>query len=186
MRPTPNPRPDVLSIATLSKVHGVKGELKLRCRLEHVALLRELAESGQLVTLRIPDSGDEYEVTLSNVRGHDSAAIVSIDGVEDRDGANAFKGALVMVPRDLLDELETDEYFLADLVGCVVHDHESGLQVGHTVRAELLPANVVVTIQLNEGKSILAPLADDAMPFVDVEARRIDVNFEFLGVSISS
>jgi 16S rRNA processing protein RimM len=175
-------RPDILSVATLTRLHGVRGELKLRAEPEMVAFLRGAADEATPITLRMPDSGDEYEVTFAHVRGHESAPIVQIDGVEDRSGAEEFRGALVCVARELLPEPEQDEYFLADLVGCVVHDHASGERLGVVTKAESLPANEVLTIRLDAGGTLLAPLAGDATPTVDVEARRIDVDAEFLGL----
>ncbi len=175
-------RPSVLSVATLTKVHGIRGELKLRCEPDILALLRTIAEEAEPVTLRIPDTGDEYEVTFAAVRGHESAPIVAIDGVEDRSSAEEFRGAQVLLDREQLPEPDDDEYVLADLVGCDVHDAATGERLGRATKAEALPANVVVTIKLDAGETILAPLVDDAMPTVDVAARRIDVDVEFLGI----
>jgi 16S rRNA processing protein RimM len=179
---SPDERPSVLTVATLTKVHGIRGELKLRCEPEILALLRDVAEEAETVTLRMPETGDEYEVTFASVRGHESAPIVAIDGVEDRSAAEEFRGALVCLPREVLPEPDDDEYFLADLVGCIVHDIATGDVIGRATKAEALPANVVVTIKLDAGGTILAPLVTDAMPTVDVEARRIDLDLEFLGV----
>lgn len=179
----PDERPSVLTVATLTKVHGIRGELKVRCEPDILELLRDVAEEAAPVTLRMPDSGDEYEVTFASVRGHHSAPIVAIDGVEDRAAAEEFRGAQVCLSRKLLPEPDEDEYFLADLVGCIVHDSATGEPVGRATKAEALPANVVVTIRLDAtGESILAPLVTDAMPTVDVEARRIDLDLQFLGV----
>ncbi len=169
-------------MATLTKVHGVRGELKLRTTPELLEVLREVAEEAIPVTLHMPDSGDEYEVTFAHVRGHESAPIAAIDGVDDRSAAEAFRGAQVLVPRELLPEPEEGEYFLADLVGCAVHDASSGERIGASTKAEALPANVVVTVRLDDGRVVLVPLIDDAMPRVDIAARRIDVDLVFLGV----
>lgn len=175
-------RPSVLSVATLTKVHGIRGELKLRCEPDILDLLRAIAEEAEPVTLRIPASGDEYEVTFAAVRGHESSPIVAIDGVDDRTAAEEFRGAQVLLHRDQLPAPDDDEYFLADLVGCEVHDAATGVRIGRATKAELLPANVVVTLVLESGETVLAPLVDDAMPTVDVAARRIDVDVEFLGI----
>ncbi|MEO6867932.1 MAG: ribosome maturation factor RimM [Gaiellales bacterium] len=176
--------PSVLTVATLTKTHGIRGELKIRCTPEHLAFLREVAEHAEPVTLRIPDTGDEYEVTFASIRGHESAPIVAIDGVDDRSGAEAFRGALVCVPRELLPEPDEDEYFLADLVGCIVYDSATDAPIGTVETADALPANVVLTIARTEGDNFLAPLAGDAVPFVDVEARRITVDTAFLGLDV--
>jgi 16S rRNA processing protein RimM len=175
-------RPAVLAVGVLIKAHGVRGEMKIRSTSEHLAILRAAAEEAVPVTLRLPETGDEYEVTLAHVRGHDSAAIVRIDGVDDREATDAFRTAEVCVPRELLPEPDPDEFFLADLDGCRVHDAASGDELGRVTRAEQLPANVVLTIKLDAGGTIYAPLIDDAVPVVDVEARRIDIDLVFLDV----
>ncbi|MCW2962162.1 MAG: ribosome maturation factor RimM [Thermoleophilia bacterium] len=176
--------PAVLAVATLIKAHGVKGELKIRATSEHLAILREVAEEAVPVTLRIPTTGDEYEVTLAHVRGHDSAAIVRIDGVDDRTAADEFRGAEVCVPRDILPEPDPDEYYVADLEGCRIHDAASGKPIGTVTRADSLPANIVLTITLDATKKLIyAPLAGDAVPLVDVDARRIDIDTDFLGLN---
>ena len=144
-----NERPSIMSVGTLTKPHGIRGELKLRCEPDMLDFLRGCAEDATTLTLRIPASGDEYEVTFAQVRGHESAPIVAIDGVEDRSGADEYRGALICVARELLPEPEDDEYFLADLDGCVVFDAATGDTIGRVTKAEALPANVVLTIVLN-------------------------------------
>lgn len=175
-------RPAVLSVATLAKLHGVRGELKLRCERDMLDFLRAAADEALPLTLRMPDTGDEYEVTFASVRGHHSAPIVAIDGVEGREEAEQYRGALVCVPRELLPDPEEDEYFLADLDGCIVHDAASGECIGVVTQAASLPANVVLTVKLDAGDDLLVPLIGDAVPLVDVDARRIDIDCEFLGV----
>lgn len=176
-------RPQLLAVGTLPRVHGVRGELKLKASPEHVQILRGLAEDAETITLRMPASGDEFEVTFAHVRGADSSAIVQIDGVEGRSAAEEFRGAEVCVDRDFLPEPEDDEYFLADLDGCFVHDVATGKRVGAVVKAALLPANIVLTVRFDHGgKHVLVPFADVAVPNVDIAERRLDIDLEFLGV----
>jgi len=174
----------VLTVATLTKLHGVRGEMKLKAAPDMVEFLRDAAREALPLTLRLPESGDEYEVTFASVRGHESAPIVAIDGVDDRDTAEGYRGAFVCVARELLPEPEEDEYFLADLEGCVVNDAAEGARIGVVTRAASLPANVVLTVRLDAGGDLLVPLIDDAVPSMDVSARRIDVDTLFLGVGV--
>lgn len=179
-------RPQLLTVGSLPRVHGVRGEMKLKASVEHVALLRGLAETGETITLRMPDSGDEFEVTFGHVRGADSAPIIAIDGVDGREGAEGFHGAIVLVDRSHLTPPDEDEYFLGDLDGCIAHDTASGTPIGKVVRVESLPANVVLYVRMQaSGKNVLVPFADIAVPHVDVEARRIDVDLAYLGVDIT-
>lgn len=176
-------RPQLLTVGSLPRVHGVRGEMKLKCSAEHVALLRELAESAETITLRMPDSGDEFEVTFGHVRGADSAPIVAIDGVDGRNDAEGFRGAIVLVDRRHLTPPEEDEYFLGDLNGCIAHDTANGEVIGKVVRVESLPANIVLYVRMDaSGTNVLVPFADIAVPHVDVDSRRIDIDLDYLGV----
>lgn len=175
-------RPAVLSVGTLTKVHGIRGELKLHCAPDMLAFLRDAAEEALPLTLRIPHSGDEYEVTFASVRGHESAPIVAIDGVDSRSAAEEYRGALICAARELLPEPEEDEFFLADLEGCVAHAVATGERIGQVAKAEALPANVVLTIALDAGGTLLAPLVDIAIPHIDAAARRLEVDTEYLGL----
>lgn len=183
--PAPHAReqlPAALTIATLTKLHGVRGELKLRAAPEYVAFLQHAANDAMTLTLHLPESGDEYEVTFASVRGHESAPIVAIDGVDSREDAETYRGAQVRVARELLPEIEPDEYYLGDLDGCIVHDSATGAVIGRVTLAESLPANIVLTIALDAGGTLLAPLAGDAVPNVDIDSRRIDIDVAFLGI----
>jgi 16S rRNA processing protein RimM len=137
----------------------------------------EVGEEG-LVLVRLGDQ-------LAWQAGLRAAALVgrgAVGDTEDRAAAEEFRGALVCLPREVLPEPDEDEYFLADLVGCIVHDAATGDAIGRATKAESLPANVVVTIKLDAGATVLAPLVTDAMPTVDVAARRIDLDVAFLGI----
>ncbi|MBC7459825.1 MAG: 16S rRNA processing protein RimM [Thermoleophilia bacterium] len=175
-------RSDVLAVATLAKLHGIRGEIKLRATDEYVDLLRTAADEAYPITLRIPDTGDEYEVTFAHVRGADSSPIVMIDGVDSREAAEVYCGAQVCLTRDLIPVPDEDEYFLADLEACEAFDHLTGHLLGKVTKAEALPANTVLTIKPVTGELIYAPLASDAVPTVDVAARRIEVDAAFLGI----
>lgn len=173
---------DVLAVATLAKVHGIRGEIRVRCNVDYVDFLREVATEAIPVTLRLPESGDEYEVTFAAVRGSDDSPIVKIDGVDRREDVEAFRGAEVCVAREFLPEPEEDEYFLADLERCEVFDSVSGRLLGKVTKAEALPANTVLTIKLVDGTLLYAPLASDAVPTVDIARARIEVDSAFLGI----
>lgn len=174
--------PTRLSVATLGKTHGVRGELKLRCSPDFFVLLQKAADDGATLTLHMPDSGDEFEVTFAHVRGVATAPIVAIDGVESREEAEEFRGASVFVPRELIPAPDDDEFFLADLQACTVFDEHTGDTLGTVERAEALPANVVLTVRFTDGRVVLVPFIDDAVPTVDIEQLRLGLNVDFLAL----
>jgi len=102
--------------------------------------------------------------------GTDERPIVRVEGMSSREDAEALRGADLLVP----DELEEDEYWAADLVGCEVVD--GGRTVGVVARMVALPS-----CEALEVGDLLIPMVRDAIRSIDVEARRIDVDMEFVG-----
>jgi 16S rRNA processing protein RimM len=104
--------------------------------------------------------------------------ILRLEGCEDRDGANALRGAELLVRREQAPELGPDEWWAEDLEGCVIHD--AGKPVGTVARLLALPSCEVLEVSLAGGGQLLVPLIGDAVRAVDIERREIDVDLEFL------
>jgi 16S rRNA processing protein RimM len=96
--------------------------------------------------------------------------IIRLEGCSTRDDAEALRGADLLVPA----ALEEDEYWARDLVGCRVVDGDR--EVGVVARMVALPS-----CEALEVGSLLIPMVRDAIRSIDVEARRIDVDMEFVG-----
>ena len=99
--------------------------------------------------------------------GTDAKPILRLEGVSTREQAEALRGEELLVPRG---ELAEDEYWADDLVGCEV----PGLGVVERVLS--YPSCDLLVV----GET-LVPLIDDAVRSVDLEARVIEVDLEFLG-----
>jgi 16S rRNA processing protein RimM len=82
------------------------------------------------------------------------------------------------VPRSVLPALEEDEFWAEDLVGCAVTDGDR--RVGEVARMLALPSVEVLEVVRPDGPPLLVPLVRDAIRSVDVPARRVDIDLEFL------
>ena len=102
--------------------------------------------------------------------GTDARPIVRVEGIEDRDAAEALRG------EELLTVAEGDQdagWEIAELVGCDVPG------IGSVRRVLRNPSCDVLEVG-DEGT--LVPLVADAVKSVDTEARRIEVDLRFLGI----
>lgn len=113
--------------------------------------------------LRVRIGSAEYEVERR--AGIDDRPIIRLAGVED---PGPLRGELMLVE----DELDADEYLVADLIGCEV----PGL--GYVER--VLDAPSCPLLEVGE-QQLLVPLTADAVKRVDLEAKIIEVDREFLG-----
>jgi 16S rRNA processing protein RimM len=102
--------------------------------------------------------------------GSDGRPLIRVDGIEDRDGADAVRGQTVLVPGGR-EELGPDEWYDDDLIGCRVDGLGEVRAVLHGPSCDLLEIG-------DDG--VLVPLVRDAVLNVDLEERRIDVDLDFL------
>jgi 16S rRNA processing protein RimM len=108
--------------------------------------------------------------TVARRDGTPERPILRLEGCSSRDDAEALRGAALLVEA----ALEPDEYWARDLVGCTVVDGER--VVGTVERMVALPS-----CEALEVGDRLIPMVRDAIRSIDVAARRIDVDMEFVG-----
>jgi 16S rRNA processing protein RimM len=108
--------------------------------------------------------------------GTDDRPILRLDGVDDRAGAEALRGEDLFVLRTAAPELAAGEYWAEDLTGCAV-ETTAGRSLGVVDGLRALPS-----CEALEVGDLLVPMVGDAVSLVDIAARRIVVDAEFLGV----
>ena len=123
---------------------------------------------------------DGREREIVRRAGTVSRPILRLQGSEDRESAEAIRGRELLVPRDAAPDLDDDEWWAEDLIGCAVHDGARG--VGTVRRMLELPSCEVLEVaREGGGGDLLVPLVTDAVRAVDIDARMIDVDLQFLG-----
>jgi 16S rRNA processing protein RimM len=135
----------------VGKPHGLDGSFYV----DHPR--HELPEGAELVL-----AGGRHRIERR--AGTDERPLIRLAGVDD---PGALRGELLLVE----DELGEGEWLAADLVGCRVPDHGAVTQVIDGVSCSVL--------ELEDGT--LVPFVSDAIERVDLEAREIQVNADFLG-----
>ena len=111
--------------------------------------------------------------------GTENRPILRVEGVGDRDRAEALRGEPLLVPLAEAPELEPGEFWAHELEGAAVVDGER--TVGVVRRLVGLPSCEALEVAREGAPDLLVPLVRDAVRAVDVPARRIDVDLAFLG-----
>ena len=115
--------PRTIAIGVLGKPHGVRGEIGLRIfNLEAIAPL----EPGPVLLGR---GGRITSHTVTQVRPFGVGLLVTFAGVESREAAAALTHSEVLVERTTLPAPASDEFFVSDVVGCQVINHD-GTRLG--------------------------------------------------------
>jgi 16S rRNA processing protein RimM len=107
---------------------------------------------------------------IVRLAGTSDRPIVRLEGASSREDAEALQGSDLLVPA----VLEEGEYWARDLVGCTVVD--GARVVGEVSRMVALPS-----CEALEVGDVLIPMVRDAIRSIDLAARRIDVDMEFVG-----
>lgn len=112
----------------------------------------------------------ETRSSVTRRAGSDARPLIRVDGVEDRDAAQALRGQSVQVPGGR-EELGPDEWYDDDLVGCRVMGLGEVRAVLHGPSCDVLEVG---------DKAVLVPLVRDAVRNIDLDRREIDVDLAFL------
>lgn len=151
-------------IGKVAAAHGLKGEVKLKCF---------ASDPSALVTypgLTFAD-GRKAKVTAARVSG--DFVIATLAGVPDRSAAEGLRGVEIFVDRAALPPTEDEEYYLADLIGCVACD-PSGAPLGEVVAVPSYGAGDILEIRIGASRqTAMVPFSRDFAPIVDIASRRI-------------
>ena len=107
--------PKRLKIGVITSPHGVRGTVKVRSFTEDPDAF---VEYGDVTT---HDGSRVFGISI--VGDAKGTLLCLIDGVEDRDGAEALRGVELYIRReDLPDDLDDDEFYASDLLGLETRD----------------------------------------------------------------
>lgn len=155
----PNP-PQYLAIGEIVAPRGVLGELR-------VQIISD--EPNRFLALTHVYLGPEHtEFSVRRSRVHKGQALLQLFGVDDRDAAEAWRGATVYVSLDEAVPLEEGEFYHYQVLGLdVVTD--AGESLGRL--REILPtgANDVYVVRGKRGE-ILLPAIKDVVLEIDLQA----------------
>jgi 16S rRNA processing protein RimM len=160
----------LVAVAEVARPHGIVGEVRLKV----YNLDSDLLARRPPVILRLPD-GTEREATLTAARETDKALLVRIGGVDDRNAAEALRGAQVCVPRTALPPPDEGEFYTWDLEGAQVV-LTAGETVGQVLEVTSYPTCDVLVVVRPDGTKLEVPLVATYVARVDAERGVIELN----------
>ena len=166
----PAPAPDGhVAIGEIARPHGVQGELRLKLYNPDSDLLARRPR----LRLRLGD-GSLREATITSAREVNKAILVRLADVEDRDAAEALRGAEILVPREAFPALEDGEFYACDIEGARAV-MSSGEEVGTVTGLASYPTCDVLVIERSSGGRVEVPLLDAYVGVVDAAAGKVEI-----------
>lgn len=152
---------DRVRVGVITGAHGIRGEVKLR---SFTAVPDAIAGYSPLIT------AGGAKLSIKKLRAQKDGFIAILDGVSDRNAAEALKGTELFVARGRLPEPDQGEVYLDDLVGFPVI-LKDGTPLGEIVAIENYGASDLLAVNVpGRTDTLLIPFAES---FVTVEERRI-------------
>ena len=159
----------LIELGVVGAPFGVRGWVKLRSftdppdrLLQHKNL--QLGLGGVWTTYRI------------EAHGHSGGQITAkLSGVNDRDQAQALRGAQVCVPRSELPQRDDKDFYRADLIGCEVVNL-AGAVLGKVTHFIETPAQVLMVVRGEKERWV--PAVPKHLRRVDLAARQVVVDWD--------
>jgi 16S rRNA processing protein RimM len=161
-----DPKQPPVVLGVIGAPHGVKGELRVKSSTADPLAI------GAYGPVTLPDG---RRLKVKSVRPGGEVVIVKLEGVNDRNAAEALKHMTLSVARDRLPPPEDeDDFYHADLIGlrCETAD---GVLVGHVAAIHDFGAGDILDIKPAKGPNLTLGFTKASVPTVDVPGGRLVV-----------
>lgn len=153
-----------INIGKVVTTHGVRGDIKVYPHTNVEDMF------GKLKKIYIGE--EEYKIgSVKYAKGCPVLSIASVNTVEE---AQLLIGKQVYADEKNLPELDEDNYYLKDIIGCTAEDDE-GVEIGKITDVIFTGANDVYEITAPEGRKILVPAVKEFILSVDITEKIIKV-----------
>ncbi len=151
-------------VGAIAGAHGIRGEVKVK---SFTSDPLDVGAYGPVLT----DRGARLVLLPLRVQGQ--AVVARIEGVADRNAAEALRGRRLYVPRSALPATEDeDEFYHADLLGLAVVDG-AGEVLGKVASIQDFGAGDMIEVAFEGGASAFLAFTREIVPVVDIAAGRL-------------
>lgn len=166
MHKPPLKKEGYLCIGVIAGAHGIKGEIRIKPYINDI---------DGFVTYAVPEKFDGSAYLVNEVRqGPKGFVLAKVPAVNSRTDAEAQRGIALYLKVDQLPDLQTDEYYFAELQGLAVVK-EDGSPFGKLLYVFDNGAHPVLNIRA-KGKEICLPFTDDVVISVDLDEKQMVVS----------
>jgi len=137
-------------IGEIKGAHGVKGLVRLSVYADNLSLFETLKNPS--ISIKNKHKGDLW--------------LAAIEGVQDKDAADALKGTKLYCDRSALPDLSDDEIYFADLIGMECID-EKGEIIGVVEAVENFGAGDLLDIKPPKGHNFYLSYDDKTVLKID-------------------
>ncbi|HEY6748671.1 MAG TPA: ribosome maturation factor RimM [Mycobacteriales bacterium] len=158
-----------LVVGRVGKPHGINGAVTVEVRTDDPDA--RFAPGSSLRT----DPAERGPLTVAGVHPRSGGIVVSFEGVDSREGAEALRGTVLVVDSESLPPIQDDdEWYDHDLVGLAAVD-PAGAALGTVTDVVHSAASDLLVVTDADEREHLVPFVKELVPAVDVPAGRVVV-----------
>ncbi|HSV35335.1 MAG TPA: ribosome maturation factor RimM [Ramlibacter sp.] len=172
---------DAIEVARIADAWGIKGWFKV---LPHSASPEALFSSRRWYLLPSERGAKTFTgaalLRVREAKEHSDTIVATAQDVDDRNAAEALKGARVFVARSSFPTAATDEYYWVDLIGLEVVNRE-GVNLGRVKELLSTGPQTVLVLEYTEGDKPherMIPFVAAYVDSVDLPGKRIVVDWQ--------
>ena len=147
--------------------HGVRGAVRVKSFTQEPG---DVAAYGALT-----DEAGAKRYALKPVGTVRGVILAEVEGVADRNAAEALRGVRLYVERGRFPRLGGNQFYHADLIGLEAETAD-GAPLGRVRAVDNYGAGDVIELELTAGGSVVLPFNRQSVPAVDLAAGRIVVD----------
>jgi 16S rRNA processing protein RimM len=159
--------PEDLVVGRIIRPHGIRGMLLVEAFTEVIHSLKPTNE--------ILIGSDKVPVVVREFRPHRARFLLAIDGCDDRDAAERWRGEDIFMRFDDVDPLPDGVYYHWQILGLGVVTEE-GEVLGTVERILETGANDVYVVRSETGEELLVPAIETVILRIDLQEARITVH----------
>ncbi|MCR4907936.1 MAG: ribosome maturation factor RimM [Lachnospiraceae bacterium] len=160
----------LLTIGKIISTHGLRGEVKVYPTLDNPDRFSCFAHA-----VLEDKHGERSDRKIERVRFFKSVVIVKLEGVDSVEEAQKIREGVLLLPREEVTELKSNQFFEADLIGLKVVTDE-GEALGTLTGILHTGANDVYSVLMEDGREVLLPAIKSCILKVEVEEGRMTVH----------
>lgn len=162
------------NVGRIVNTHGIKGEVRVISTTDFEEA--RFAPGSRLAIFKKDDKKPIW-VTIESARRHKNFILLTFEGLHNINLVEHFKEGLLKVTKDQLDddELEENEYYYFEIIGCEVFSEE-GEHLGVITEILETGANDVWELKAPNGKKHYIPYIEDVVKEIDIDEKKITIH----------
>ncbi|MEH7400660.1 ribosome maturation factor RimM [Gottfriedia acidiceleris] len=160
-----------LNVGKIVNTHGVRGEVRVISRTDFPE--KRYVKGNTLYFFKENES-TPIELIVTSHRVHKNFDLLTFEGYESLNSVEPLKNGILKITEDQLHELDKNEYYYHEIIGCVVETID-GEGIGK-IKEILSPgANDVWVIQRKGQKDALIPYIEQIVKEIDVANKKVKI-----------